>query len=289
MSSFTFNIGSPRLAIAGGALALAGGMLGGGCGGGPSFDYTTEADFCQALATVDCGQATVDACYGANDTSIDMDTQLCITARSTPERCNPQGLPYNSTYAQDCVDAHTNVYQNSPNLPSLDPGLLQAMTQACEGVFNKGGAHGATCTADTDCAVIPAVEMMAGYSCVFHKGMGTCQIPNPVNAGDTCTNPADQCPDGYSCQAGGTGEYCIANPGAGQACGPGITCGSSMSPLRCDTTTKLCATQLGDNSPCKDPSDCAGGFCILTSSGGLCSHTYTLAFGSPTCADFVSK
>ena len=32
-----------------------------------------------------------------------------------------------------------------------------------------------------------------------------------------------------------------------------------------------------------------GGFCILGTSGGLCSHTYTLAFGSSTCTGFTAK
>jgi hypothetical protein len=293
MSSFRFDtrlaiayrLGAPRLALAAGALAMAGGALAGGCSSGPSADYSTQQGFCQAMATADCTDAAVRACYGANDSSVAADTQLCIAARSTPERCNPNSLPYNSMYAQDCVDAHSNLYASD----MLDPMLYQAMVQACDGVFNRGGMAGRTCTDDSDCAVIPSIEQMPGFSCIVHQGKGTCQIPNPVNSGDRCDAPAAQCPDGYSCQAGGSGVFCLGNPGKGQACGPGIPCGNSTTPLRCDAMTMQCADQLGDMSPCTAASDCAGGFCIATANGGLCSHTFTLAFGSATCSGFTAK
>src|SRR5262249_53331861 len=155
-----------------------GGVLAAGCGGS-SADYSTQMSFCQALATTDCTDPVVRACWGADDSSVDADTQLCITARSSPHLCNPGGLPYHAQYAQDCVDAHQNLYQGT----MLDPGAYAAAQQACEGVFNKGGTTGATCTADSDCAVIPATEQQPSFSCVFFNGKGSCQMPHPINSG----------------------------------------------------------------------------------------------------------
>lgn len=280
MSAFRLHM---RLVVAAGSLALAGGALAAGCGGGGlSGDYSTQMSFCQVLAQADCSDPVVRACYGADDSSVGTDTTTCIAARSALDRCNPAGLPYHSQYAQDCVDAHTNLYGSS----QLDPGLFQAAQQACLGVFNKGGTQGASCSSDADCAVTPVAENQPSLVCIIHQGAGTCQIPNLVNAGDKCQDPTAQCPDGYSCLAGG---YCVANPGSGEACGPGITCGNSVSKLRCDLTTMKCAAPFDDGQACTDVSECSGNFCVPTAKGGICSHTYTLALGAPACEVFVSK
>jgi hypothetical protein len=274
-----------RLVIAGGALALAGGALAGGCSSdGPTADFSTQMSFCQALAAADCSDAAVRACYGADDSSVAADTQTCITTRSAPDVCNPAGLPYHATFAQDCVNARTALYQGT----QLDPGLFAAAQQACQGVFNKGLPVGTACTADTDCAVIPAAEQQPMPVCIIHAGKGTCQVPNPVGPGDKCVGLADQCPDGYSCQ-GTTGSFCVQNPGKGEACAPGIQCGSSASKLRCDPNTNLCTDPIADGGACTDASDCAGSFCVPTSKGGVCSHTYALALGGAACLAFIGQ
>jgi hypothetical protein len=282
MSAYGFD--DIRLVIAGGALALAGGVLAGGCSSGPSADYSTQMSFCQALATADCSDAAVRACYGADDSSVGPDTQTCITTRSAPDVCNPAGLPYHATYAQDCVDAHTALYMST----QLDPGAFAAAQQACEGVFNKGLPQGASCTADTDCAVLPAVEQPSPV-CIIHAGKGTCQVPSPVGAGAKCVGLADQCPDGYSCQGGSAGSFCVQNPGKGEACAPGIQCGSSANKLRCDPATNLCADPVPDGGSCTDASQCAGSFCVPTSKSGVCSHTYALALGGAACQAFIGQ
>ena len=277
MSSFTFNT---RLVIAGGALALAGGVLGAGCSADPGIDYTLLSTFCQQVAQADCSVAAVQACYGASDTALAADTTACIAVRSAPERCNPNNLPYHSDYAQPCVDAHAAVYA----APQLDPGSLKAMAVACGAVFNKGGKAGAACSADTDCA-LTGVADGTGLSCVIHQSKGTCQVPVQVNAGDKCSAPAAQCADGYSCDAGG---HCVADPGVKEACQPGVTCASG---LRCDAATSSCLPLIADTKPCTTASDCAGGFCIGTgtSAAAVCSSTFVLAFLSPTCSDFKGK
>ena len=139
----------------------------------------------------------------------------------------------------------------------------------------KGGGAGASCALDTDC------DVGSGTLCIIHQGKGICQIPNPVMPGDACAEPAAQCADGTSCDAGG---HCVADPTTGQACGPGVSCAST---LRCDASSMMCAPQLADTKACTLDTDCQGGFCIGTSTGGQCSSTYVLALGSSTCTDFT--
>jgi hypothetical protein len=272
MSSFKFY--GRRWSSAGAALVLggAGALFGGACGGSDA-DLTTLQGFCQALAQADCSSVVVTACYGSDDTTIATDTQSCITARSAPESCNPTGLPYNSAYAQPCIDAHTAAYQNT----SLMATDLQNIEQACVPVFNNGGQVGATCTADTDC------DAGSGYSCIVHLSKGTCEVPIMTAAGSSCADPAAQCADGNYCEASAN---CVNDPSQGEACGAGIPCGTG---LRCDATSSMCSAQLPDQSACSADSDCQGGICIATTTSGLCAATYTFALDSPTCAPFISN
>jgi hypothetical protein len=272
MSSFRCGDENLRLAIAGAVLILAGGALSGGCGSsGP--DYSELTAFCQALAQADCSQAVVTGCYGSSSATLSADTQSCVTARATPERCNPLGLGYHPQYAQPCIDAHTAAYMSG----QLDAGAFATVEQQCLPVLNQGGQTGTSCSSDTDC------DVGSGDLCVVHQGgKGTCQIPVPVMPGGECSDPAAECSAGYFCESGG---YCVIDPDqAGQACGPGVSCNTG---LGCSTTTMRCEAQLPDASPCMADGDCSGGLCIATAGSAQCAATYTFSVGSATCSDFV--
>ena len=208
MSSFKFDT---RLWIAGGALALAGGALAGGCSSSTTgVDFTLQSTFCQQAAQADCSPTAVSACYGSSSATLAADTATCVAARSSPEHCNPLNLPYHSMYAAACVAAHANVYGQNP----LDPGALAAMELSCTAVLNNGGTMGAPCSADTDCA---GTGDDTGFVCVVHQGQpGKCEVPVSVAAGDTCANPASVCASGYYCD---TGSHCVQDPVNGQTCG----------------------------------------------------------------------
>jgi hypothetical protein len=277
MSSFRGDDHNIRLAILAiaitrAALVVAASALSGGCGSsGP--DYSELTAFCQALAQADCSQAVVTGCYGSSTASLPDDTQTCVTARATPERCNPLGLAYHAQYAQACIDAHAAAYMSG----QLDAGTFATLQQQCLPALNQGGEVGASCSDDTDC------DVGSGDFCVVHQGgSGTCQVPQPVMPGGDCSDPAAECSAGYFCESGG---YCVIDPGqAGKACGPGVSCNTG---LGCSTTTMTCAAQLPDSAACTVDSDCSGGLCISVSDGAECAATYTFAVGSATCADFV--
>jgi hypothetical protein len=278
MSLFNFDYRNGRLVVAGALLVLGGGMVGGGCGSSEP-DVSTQEAFCLASAQTECSPTTVVACYLSNGTTLPTDTEQCITAASTPERCNPGNLPYNPNFAQPCLQAQANVYQSA----QLDPTALQQMQQICLAVFNDGGATGATCTDDSGC------DVGDGFACIVHAGSkGTCQMPVPAMPGNSCASPNAQCVDAtgatdtYYCEATGN---CVQDPGNGATCGAGTPCATG---LRCDPTSNACSPQLTDGASCTQNSDCVGGFCLATNGGGaVCVAQDVLSFGSPTCADFV--
>ncbi len=268
-SSFDFGYPKVRLVVAGALLALAGGLLGGGCSTG--FDYPTQQDFCQAAAQVDCSGPIVGACFGsATDTS----TQRCVSTRTSPEVCNPGQLTYHPEAADGCIAAHQALYANNV----LDPTLYQQMQQACLPVFNKGQQTGVPCSADSDC------DVGSGLYCIIHQGAdtkgtftGTCQVPNPVPPGSSCDAPAAQCVD----QTGATdtfycafitqtgGHDCIANPTLGHICGSDVPCAAG---LYCEASTGTCAQPHGASTPCNADGECVGGFCLPTSAtSGICA------------------
>jgi hypothetical protein len=261
--------GLAKLALAGGALVVGAGVLGGGCGGG----FSTEAEFCQALAEAQCTNSVVTACYGSSEANIDANTQTCITSRTLKSRCNPAGLPFHPEMASDCIAAQSDAYADGV----LTLELVQLVHDACLGVFNRGGVEGTSCTDDTAC------DVTNGLRCVTHEGgKGTCRLPVLVNPGDPCSAPASQCTAGDFCNATGN---CVANPGLKQSCGAGKPCGVG---LTCDGATSLCKPQLGGGAACTADDECTGGFCVQATSAtmGICADQYKLELTTTRCADF---
>lgn len=274
MSSFRCKGHALMLVVAGAALVVVGGALVAGCGGGGP-DYSDLTTFCQALAQADCSQPVVMGCYGSSDATLAADTQSCVAARATPERCNPLSLDYHPQYAQGCIDAHAAAYMSG----QIDAAALATMSQQCLPVLNQGGEAGAPCTYDSDC------DVGAGNFCVVHQGgKGTCDVPQTVMPGGHCSDPAAQCSAGYFCQSSG---YCVIDPNqVGQACGAGVACGAGLS---CNSQTMACAQQAEDGASCAADGDCIGGICVSVTGGGQCATMYTFAVGSGACTGFVPK
>src|SRR5262245_49865692 len=122
MSLFNFN--HARLVLASAALALAGGIIGTGCGGQ---DVSTVQGFCSALAQADCSAEIVRSCYGSSDATIQADMDRCVQARSGVDTCNPRNLPYHPDFADGCLAAHQQVFSVS----SIDLESWKSVREAC--------------------------------------------------------------------------------------------------------------------------------------------------------------
>lgn len=262
MSLFNF-----RLVLAGAALALAGGVIGTGCGG---TDTSTVQGFCTALAQSDCSPAIVQSCYGSSEASLQADTDRCIQARSGLATCNPRNLPYHPDFADACIAQHQQIFSAS----TIDLESWKTVAEACLPALNRGGAQGSTCTEDSDCDV-----GYSGLRCLVRVGgKGTCEVPRAVMGGESCKAADAQCPDAQYCSET---FNCISMPEKGDACGAGQPCGAGF---QCAADTKICVNQLPNGSECARDSECQGGFCLDTASGKQCAASYVFAFGASTCS-----
>jgi len=267
----------PVLAL--GLIAGAAAAFGGGCSSG--IDLSTEEAFCQARAQTECTQTVVSTCFDeTNPNALSQDTQTCQTAVQSLETCNPESRIYHAAFAQGCLNAIGALYATAPN---LDPSAYAAQVQACNAVFNNGGQTGAPCQADTDC------DVGDGFACITHAGgTGSCQVPQPIQPGESCSFPAAQCTSGFFCEDSG---HCVSNPTIGQSCGPGIACDQTSF---CDVpssggTAGTCKALLPDQSPCTEDGQCSGGFCVTVNSGSLCAGgPAPLAFDTPACHTFTN-
>lgn len=274
MSLFNFDHHNRGLVLAGGMLVLAGGVLGGGCGG---TDTSTIEGFCQAVAAAACSEPVVRACFGANDAVLEQDTNLCIASRSRLSNCNPDGLIYYPQYADQCVAEYWNAFASG----GYDKLGAEALREACLPALNSGHTTGATCNDDIDCNV------GAQLRCVKHvssegKLVGTCQIPHAVGGGYECSQANAECPEGQYC---GSSGYCQAAGKANKECDAAKPCAPGF---RCAET--VCEAQYPDGHGCKVDNDCANGFCVELSSGaGQCAATYMLSMGTAACRAFINN
>jgi hypothetical protein len=268
MSLFNFDLRAGRLVLASAALALAGGVIGTGCGGQ---DVSTVQGFCTALAQADCSASIVTACYGSSEEQLQADTDACIQARSGLDTCNPGNLPYHADFADGCIAQHQQVFSAS----TIDQEGWKSVREACLPALNRGGRQGSTCTDDSDCDV-----GYQGLRCLIRVGgKGTCQVPREVTGGSSCKDPTAQCPTGQYCSAD---FHCVETPLKGEACGAGQPCSSG---LQCESDDNVCVSQIPNGSKCSSDSECKGGFCLDTATGKQCAGSYVFAFGATTCTE----
>lgn len=246
----------------------------------PTYKYPDQGSFCTALATAECSDAVVNACFGSTTVAA-ADRQTCINARSETSRCNPGSLPYDPAPAEGCVAAVSALY--TTGTWTLMDTRVKAATTACVAVFSKGGPAGSTCTSDTDC------DAINGLSCVLKATGGTCEKPNAVAGGEKCPNAADQCPPDQYCD--GTKNACIAKGSAGDACDAATPCDDTS---KCDPTSMKCVAKIADGQPCSADSECLGGFCTIPENamgsppaGSKCGSAFKLNSLATNCDPFT--
>jgi hypothetical protein len=229
---------------------------------GPKYPFLNS--FCQARATAECSNAVVLACAVAVSTCVTNRQAVCVTSA-------PPNTVYNPDAAEGCVDEVASAYADA-KLTLLES---QAIDAACLPVFNGPGVTGAACQVDTDCQVGSMLR------CVLapNSNQGTCQVPEMVMGGGSCSAPAEQCIAGYHC---GLTANCDIDQAAGETCAastpcaPGLACGASGT----------CVSKSPDGSQCTTDDDCANGICNGAGVAGatpLCVSEITLATMEPFC------
>jgi len=234
--------------------------------------YPDVASFCAAWALAECNDSVVQACAA---TSKDLCTsnreaacQDTIVAPATTA-----GLSFDFRAAEGCVNQVGSAYSDA----KITSAEEQSIVTACGLVFSGTGAKGTTCNADSDC------KQGDGLRCILHPvsaasdaGVtgGTCQMPQTVQAGQSCSAADARCADGYHC---GSSLHCDSDGKLGEQCDAAATCATG---LKC-ASTSTCAAKLADGTACATASDCTNGMCLT--GANLCASVETLSPSEPFC------
>jgi hypothetical protein len=240
----------------------------------PELAYPTESSFCTALASAECNDAVVQACYGSDETTLEDDRARCSTAREA--QCNPKKLPYHPEQAEPCLDAREAGLADAV----WTHAELDAVDAACSPVFSKAGPDGAVCKTKDDC------DTTLGLDCIVKLGslQGVCGAPKVVGGGEDCTDPVNVCGPGFYCDP--KVSHCLAQPQENDACSDAAPCASDFYCTASDAGT--CELKTKNGLKCAEDRLCAGGYCLGATEEmeGICSSTLPLQITSATCAPY---
>lgn len=224
----------------------------------------SRIEFCEDWAEMACSAETVSACQSGTE-------EACRAAQqSFCEDLVPAG--YSDAQGDACLAAVEDAYADA-DLTADEVDTVRRLGGACEDVVTGARSVGQTCETDIDC------DAAGGVQCVQRGGQpsGTCQVPIVVNAGESCTDLAQTCTDGFFCN----GSNCIATQATGAACQNDVECGSAG---YCGPDG-ACATRLAVGVPCTVDEECQSGLCYAASGQQLCADLIRLSPAEPLCAD----
>jgi hypothetical protein len=235
----------------------------------PKPKYPDAASYCNGRATAECSDAVVAACaVSSKDICVAKRSIVCLNVEV------PTGKVYDSSKAEACVNKVSAAYADA----KLTKDEIDTYTAACGLLFSGTGIKDANCSVDTDC------EQSEGLACVLRPtasavdaggdAAGTCQVPVPGKAGDSCADANVQCADGYHCDP--TVQYCVVNRAVNQTCSAAIPC---IATLKC-STAGTCEPTLATGA-CAANADCTSGIC----NANLCVAQVIFAQSEQFCVD----
>jgi hypothetical protein len=243
-----------------------------GCSGdqpGPGAEedkFKSEGAFCAEWAKVACNDEVVSACNGTKSGCIESQQSACGVV--VP-------LGYESTYAEDCLNAVEDAYEDA-ELDAEELDVVLRLGGDCATLVDGGEDEGDGCAESFDC------NGVNGYVCVIKPGetAGTCQAPNEVPTGDLCRADDAVCgPDDY-CDPGTT--RCITRL-ASEPCPFDDACPADY---RCDiaagATEGTCEPRLSNGDDCIANEECASGIC-LGATNKVCASNVVLTVESSLC------
>jgi hypothetical protein len=234
------------------------------CSGTDGPKYKDSTAYCKGRAEAECSSEVIKACAAP-------DATRCVTSRySACVNAVPNGTTYNASGAEACVNAVRSSYADA----KLSAQENRTVADTCAGVFDGPGLANAPCKQDGDC------KMSAGLKCVWRSvDTGTCQVPERVQGGGTCSAPNQLCVPGYHC---GATQHCDVNGQVGEGCNDALPCVESA---RC--IAALCVKKFEDGRACSNDEECLSSLCArgVSSPMGLCVSQMTLAPNEPFCMD----
>jgi hypothetical protein len=235
----------------------------------PGPKYPDVTSFCNGVATAQCNSKVLMACALPNpSTCIANYESICLSA--PPAGLQPPGTTYNAAAGEGCVNAYAGAYADAV----LTLTEMANITAACLEVFEGAGIVNASCVVDSDCKV------GTGLRCVTSSaGTSTCQIPQAVAGGGSCSAPNQQCLIGYHC---GATAHCDIDGAVNDPCSTTLPCGPG---LTCSSASSTCLSKSADGSPCMGDIECVNGFCSIPQgqTTGICASEVIIAVNEPFC------
>jgi hypothetical protein len=241
----------------------------------------TAQEFCESFGKAACNDTVVKNCSGGGtdvDKCVASQAAFCLSKLAMPAF-------YSSQNAKACLDAVAAAYKDA-QLTADEVQIVRELAAPCDQLIKGPGGLGASCSRSEEC------NTLDDLSCVIRPGdtTGTCQVPEIVGGGISCSAPERVCEDGYYCN----GSHCIERPNqSGAACAADIPCGADFScidqspdaganqPCVEGGSECVCEPKLSTGSACTLSSECQSGVCA----GKICQELVMLTAESAFCAD----
>lgn len=223
-------------------------------------DALTEQKFCEQYAQYECAGvaivcgATPEACQ----------TVRLAACKDRAAASKTGGRTYNPANTDSCLTKVRDGYKNG----AVPIATLEAITQACERVF-QGMAHAnEACKVDYDC----------DGNLICDKGR--CGAPRMVASGAGCANIGEFCPPAEYCTNASGLYMCTKAQAKGAACSATQPCDPAF---RCATT---CVDKVPAGAACTSDDECTTRFCnpfVKPGQTRTCIPGLNFAVGSASC------
>jgi hypothetical protein len=180
---------------------------------------------------------------------------------------------YSQANGAACIKELNDIYGGSPStIPATS--LLQQQA-ICARVIVGGQPVDQACMVDADCA-----NGLVCAPAVFGGSSNVCATVMPIQLGDICGDPGDQCQGDSYCQAQGSGQapQCVTTPAAGDGCSTSVPCGTGDV---CSGDAGICVA-ASTSGACSTNAECASGYCDLNPPAA-CTDGLSFARGSDDC------
>ncbi len=230
----------------------------------------TVSSFCENWGKQACPPDVVLTCSGADKVDATL-TEACVNKQQVFCEGLLPAKGFSSEKATQCLIAVKEAYSH-PRLNAAQIATVRHRGVPCNQLVKGAQGAGESCASDDDC------DTVKNYLCVLKSGVGTCQIPTTVEAGDPCDAPGAACKTGYYC---GVDEACVKSKDPGKSCAASFECDTGL-----ECTGGKCVTRV-DPASCTEDNDCTTNVCDIPvgASTGMCVSTITLAASTRICED----
>lgn len=251
--------------------------------------YPGIAQFCNALADVQCPQSVVENCsLPSRESCVAAAQNDCASGASDLTKNFDTSL-YNGKKADPCVEAVKVAFADA----KLEGTEFSTIEKACAPAFSLNAAAGFQCKSDFDCSG-------ADLKCFFDAtGTGACQVAVPVEGGSNCgAQVGAVCPAGKYCfNSVDVGTICKDKEATGAPCGIGTRecadgnfCQLAKDASGTLTKSGVCVAKYASGTVCGADQECTTGRCgtVNTANGAVGKCLTNVIFGGsePYCDNF---